>query len=432
MPLGNWRHGRSRKRMMMGFKSQAELNRLSYEERMRFLHTHLPLGYDPESHDQFWLPEADRYAGMYVIGKTGTGKSSFLEGLSCHDAAIGNAMFFVDPHDDVTNNVMASLPPQCLPQVAVIDMRDFESPFGLNLFDGAADIKTPIDLQLAISRIEHIFRVVWPDVMSQQNLPRYLKAAVITLLANPGSTLVDMYRLLLDDDFRHKLQKNVRNQGVQTFWQTQFDELSPAERRRVVQPLIGRLESLFMGRDLVSNIVGQRETSINFRRAIENRELVFIKLPSSLGSDATLIGTIILAQLSAAVFSFADVPERERPGVTIIVDEFQNFATPDFAKLFTEGRKFGARVIVAHQYRSQLDDDLQKATMGVRTHVCFCINPDDANKMGQLFDAPEGELELSTRATKELLSRSADFPLVVQEFVETYLRHIPKGGGEDD
>ncbi len=187
---------------------------------------------------------------------------------------------------------------------------------------------------------------------------------------------------------------------------------------------------LFAGRSLVRNIVGQNRTTIDFRRAIENKELIFILLPvNTLEDDARLVGTVFLALLSADIFSFVDVDPSQRSSVSVYADEGQNFANRDFDRLFTQGRKFGAKVTVANQYRNQLTPDLKDATLTAQTIICFRTNPDNASEMSKVFPTQGGDLAPSTRATKELLSRTADFPPVVREFVEIYLRPLPKGGG---
>src|SRR5262249_30640004 len=161
------------------------------------------------------------------------------------------------------------------------------------------------------------------------------------------------------------------DQSVCDFWQTQYDDLSPALRYQRLEPLVGRLESLFMGRALVRNIVGQRQSSIDFRKCIENHEIIFIRLPlKTLGSDARLIGMMLMALIHAATFSFGDLSEHLRPGFSLYIDEFQSFVTSDIAELFTQGRKFCCRMAVAHQNRRQLDTDLQAATMTAATIAC--------------------------------------------------------------
>jgi hypothetical protein len=129
---------------------------------------------------------------------------------------------------------------------------------------------------------------------------------------------------------------------------------------------------------------------INFRRAIEQRAIIFIKLPvKTIAQDARLLGTILLAEIHAAIFSFADIPAAQRPGFSLYVDEFQHFATSDFSEMLTEGRKFGVRVTVAHQHRSQVPSFLRDSTMTTRTKVCFRLTPEDSREMAHVFPSDE-------------------------------------------
>jgi len=179
----------------------------------------------------------------------------------------------------------------------------------------------------------------------------------------------------------------------------------------------------------VRNIVGQRETSIDFRKAIENKEIIFIKLPiKTLGQDARLIGTLLIAQIHAAIFSFSDMPEDKRPGFSLCVDEFQHFATSDFSEMFTEGRKFGVRVTVAHQYRAQLPSFLRESTLTARTKVCFQTVPEDAREMahfylnGEVTVQPE---DIEPHPVEHLLRYGSDDPSV-QTLIDVYLRPLQR------
>lgn len=419
------------------FISQAYLQRIS-EDKQRHLHaTHVSLGYHPETYDELFLPDTDRYAGTYVLGVQGTGKSSLLENMIAFDHKANNAIIVIDPHGDLITYCLAELPPHRLSHTYLLDLEDAVSyPFGLNLFH-VGTLDNDIVRTQAVSRIMHVFEVLWPDVLSQQHLPRYLLAACLTLLANPGSTLVDMYQLLLDEQFRARMLQQVLDPTVRQFWQVQYDALSEKERVSRVQPLIGRLESLFMGRGLVRNIVGQRQTTITFRTAIENREVLLIRLPlKSVKQDAQLIGTILLAQIHAAVFSFANIAQAKRPGVSIYLDEFQNFSTKDITELFTEGRKYGTRLTVAHQFRGQLPQYLQEATITARTKVVFQTTPEDGREMASVFPPQEESIkpeDIEPHPVNYLLTYGSDHP-AVREFIKVYLRPLQfqKRGGKVD
>ncbi|HVB22289.1 MAG TPA: hypothetical protein VNG51_10115 [Ktedonobacteraceae bacterium] len=388
--------------------------------------SHVNVGYHPETGDDLLIPDSDRYAGTYILGVQGSGKSGLLEQLIAADITTGHAVIVIDPHGDLVMKCLSHIPPSRLNDTYLLDMEDEDYPFGVNIFSSGSKQSSVAQTQ-AVERLMHIFEVLWPDVLSQQNLPRYVRAAAITFLANPGATLVDMYRFLLDASVRAAMLQHVTDSSVRTFWQSQYDDLTPAERLKRVQPLIGRLEALFMGRGLVRNIIGQRRTTIDFRRAIEARQLIFVKLPlKTVPQDARLIGTIVLAQIHATIFSFADTPEKQRPGVSLYVDEFQHFATPDFNELFTEGRKFGVRLAIAHQYRAQLPGFLQGSTMTARTKMCFQTTPDDGKEMAYLFPSAEASVQpedIDPHPTHYLLTRTPD-DWFIRVFTETYLRPL--------
>lgn len=405
----------------MPFVSSAYL-----KEHRTLPNSHTLFGYHPETQDKLYIPESDLYAGTYVFGVQGSGKSRLLQNRITADMQAGQAVIVIDAHGDLTQACIGQVPDNRLSSTFLLDMEDESYPYGVNNFS-TGRLNTSVDTTRAVNRIMHIFEVLWPEVITQQNLPRYVLAAALTLLANPGTTLLDMYTLLQEQPYRARLVSNVADPTVRQFWHTQYDNLGPHEQYRRVQPLIGRLEALFMGRSLVRNIVGQRQNTINFRKSIEAKQIIFIKLPTkTMTADARLIGTFLLSQISNAVFSFANIPEDKRPGVSLYVDEFQHFATSDFSELLTEGRKFGMRVTVAHQYRNQLPSFLQASTMTARTKVSFQLTPEDGREMAHLFPSTEAVVQtedITEHPVHYLLTHPSNDP-VMQEFAHTYLHPL--------
>lgn len=410
----------------MPFVSRPYLAGASAAERQAFLKQHIKLGYHPETQDDLYIRTLDRYSGLYICGMPGSGKSGLLENMIIQDAA-DKAEIVLDPHMDLIAKCIGGIPPGRLPQTYVLDMADESYPFGINVFS-TGQLSSDMDKTQAVERILHIFEVLWPDVLSQQHLPRYLRMATHVFIANPGTTLVDMYTFLLDDAFRRQLMQNVSDPTIKQFWQLQYDNLPPATRFSRVQPLLGRLEQLFAGRSLVRNIVGQKQNSIDFRKSIEQKELIFIRLPLKLvPEDARLIGTLLVAQIHAALFSFVNLPEQQRPGVSLYIDEFQHFSTPDIAELFTEGRKYGMRITVAHQFRGQLPNYLREATMTARTKVVFQSTPEDGRELAHLFPAPSEGVrpeDIDPHPTATLANHANVYPPVVQDFIEWYILPI--------
>lgn len=410
----------------MPFISRPYLAGAPVAEQRALAAAHICLGYHPETNDDLYVSTVDRYSGLYISGMPGSGKSGLLENMIVQDAE-DKAVIVLDPHLDLVTRCIGSLPSQRKPDTYLLDMEDESHPFGVNIF-ATGELKTSIAHTQAVDRILHIFEVLWPDVLSQQHLPRYLRMATIVFLANPGTTLPDMYGFLTDDAYRRKLMQHVTDPTIQQFWQLQYDSLPPATRLTRVQPLLGRLEQLFAGRSLIRNIVGQRRNSIDFRKAIENKEVVFIKLPLKVvPEDARLIGTFLVAQIHAALFSFVDVPEGKRPGVSLYIDECQNFATSDIAELISEGRKYGMRITLAHQFRGQLPAYLREATMNARTKVVFQSTPEDGRELAHLFPAPSEGVKpesVDPFPSETLRNHSHLHPEVVQDFIEYYLRPI--------
>lgn len=416
----------------MPFLSMEKYESLSDKKKDEIVTSSIMLGQHPKTSDMFTVSNIDRFSGTYILGVQGMGKSGLLENMIYADAFLGKALIVIDPHGDLVDHCIAQLPKTAVPSARVLDMEDEEEPFGINVFSNK-EIKTSTDLTQAVDRVMHIFEVLWPDVLNQQNLPTYLRGATIALLSNPGCTLVDMQAFLLDASLRHKLLQNVTEPSVANFWAA-YDDIAENERQRRVAALLSRLSSLFMGRSLVRNIVGQRENTIDFRKAIEKEEKIFIKLPlRKLEQDAKLIGTMLISQIYAAVFSFADLPAKKRPGVSLFVDEFQNFTTPDFARLFTEGRKYGVRLALAHQTRSQLPDYLRTATMTAYTKVCFQPTPEDAREMAHLFRTDEEEIRednIDPHPIDYLLTYGSEH-YETRMFTDRYLRPLQaqrKGG----
>jgi predicted transcriptional regulator len=179
----------------MPFVSKEHLKHLTDQARAHFYATHLPFGHHPETGDKFFVPLTDLFSGTLLQGVQGVGKSGLMENLIAACIRLEQAVIVVDPHGDLVDHAIAQLPDAVIERVRLLDMTDEEYPFGVNVFAGPQP-GTSIAQAQRIDRIVHIFNVLWPETENQQNLPRYLRAAIISLLANPGSTLVDMYRLL--------------------------------------------------------------------------------------------------------------------------------------------------------------------------------------------------------------------------------------------
>jgi hypothetical protein len=284
--------------------------------------------------------DKERRAGMYILGVQGRGKSSLLLNLIAQDVVKGYGVIVFDSHDDLIRHLIALLPPARLNKTYLLDLDDAEYPFGLNVF-ACADPTNELERAIVVERVLHVFERLWPDLRGilLEKLLRYL---TLTFLECPGYSLIDIRRFLWDDDFRTGLLHRLTNEEVKAYWHHKYNALTRSERRIESQALENRLAA-FLSTPFVRNIVCQRQSTLDFSRSIQEQEVLLIRLPMA-GRQAHvhLIGTILLAQIHAATFAFSKKNWNERPGFSLFVDEFQHFATSDFAELYKEARKFGA------------------------------------------------------------------------------------------
>jgi glutaredoxin 2 len=368
---------------------------------------------------------------MALLGLSGTGKSAELEMIFHLSAISGHCTIFVAPDDNSINKCIARLPADLQHKTYKLDMEDVAFPFSLDIL-GDVDPTDEIQLTKAVNRVMHVFETQWEGVMDQLNLPRFLRMATIALLHNKGCTLPDILPFLTDATFRHKALRAVKDQSTLDFWR-RFDEMSPFMRNQQIEPLITRLESLFTGRSIVRNILGQR-TSVNLRKVIQDGDILFVSLPVKLMKrEAALVGAVFIALLHNAVFSFADTPEDKRPTCTLIIDEWANFCSSDIAELITEGRKFKLKLACAGQFLAQLPDYLQAAFMAMHTKIFFRLTIEDARKVAHLFPKLETVVKpenIDPHPIEYLLAHGSRNP-EVEVFINTYLRPLQyhkKGG----
>ncbi|HEU5378097.1 MAG TPA: hypothetical protein VFV38_21960 [Ktedonobacteraceae bacterium] len=392
----------------MSFYTDAYINSQSDQEIARWWATHTRLGWHPKTGDGFYVPDEDRPSSVHITGNPGNGKSALTENIIAQDCEKG-AVIFIDPHADSVSNIVGRLPEDLLPRTRVIDVTVEAYPIGLNPL-AIRRPQTSLEFTQAVDSLMYIVEVIWPQSLGQQHLPLFIRSSVIALLSNPGTSLLDVPRLLRDEIFRQKLVANVQDSSVREFF-AEYDRLTPALQLQRTEPLTTRLGAMLMGRPLIRNIIGQAQNTIDFRKAIEAKEILLIKLPVKvLKQDAQLLGVIIMSLIHQAIFSFADTAPERRPGVSLVVDEFQNFVSPTFAELLTESRKFAAKTTIIHQQLAQLSQYLQDATATARTHVVFQSTLDDSKTLAGYFPHAETTVrpeDLEADVIKHLLTKGA-------------------------
>lgn len=322
---------------------------------------------------------ADRRRHMYVVGKTGVGKSTLLENLVLQDIEAGHGVCLVDPHGDLVEEVLLRIPPHRVGDVILFDPSDEAYPIGLNLLDARSEgekhrIVTEFIGLLARMYDPHTMGIVGPRF--QHNV----RNAMLTVMAVEGSTLIEVVRALTDIQYVQRLLPHVTDPLVLNYWQKQIAQTSDFHKSEVLDWIVSKF-SRFVGDRLVRNIIGQRKTTLDFRSIMDRRRVLLVNLSKGkIGPEnAQFLGLLLVQSLLITALSRADVHADRRPDFYLYVDEFQNFATELFATILSEGRKYGIAAVVANQYLTQLDTPMREAIFGnVGSLVCFRVGIHDA------------------------------------------------------
>lgn len=360
------------------------------------------LGRDSYSGELFWIPDSDRAVHSYVVGASGAGKSKLLLDWFMQDFVAGRGCCLIDPKGDLFQDVLAALAtipeehwPAVARQVVIIDPGDEQWVAGFNPLQVSADAPLTRQRHEVISA----FRKVWH--IEETRTPRMelvLRRALQVLMAN-GLTLVEMQRLLVDAPYREDLVKRCAEEDVRTFWFKEFPKSETAQQQWV-SSLLTRLET-FLDDPNLRLMLGQRRSSFDFRKAMDDQKVVLINLSKGrLGQDTShLLGGFLLAKLQLAGESRQHVwPPETRLPFYVYVDEFQNYATDSFQEMLAEARGYGVRLVMAHQNVRQLDDSLRASILAnARIRLAFRLSYDDSATLARELFFVTGQRIKETR-----------------------------------
>jgi hypothetical protein len=394
---------------------------------------YVTLGKDIETGKKVYIGDIERRSGMYALGESGEGKTTFLINIALQDIQNGHGVLFLDPHGDAIDDILARLPPERKDNVILIDPKDKTHSIGINLLR-CTDPTDPLELDETCGRILSAFAKVWGNENGELGLwlEKILRNSIYLLLENPEYTLVEIPLLLQEDvSFRNFLLQNVKVKlGVKEFWFNEFDRLSKHDKTVQVGPTLSRLGS-FRDITILSHIFGQKEPKIDFHNILnskgESQNIVLLRFPLDIDSTVKkLIGTILISELLQAA---RNRPRENRRQFCLFVDEVQNFTShEDFSTLFTEARKYGIATTIAHQERyGQLSDSkkLQGATDQAGTKVFFQLSVKDSKEQALTFtkEPPQEAFAISRQPFDDLLRGGHTNP-IIQSFTDRYLRPL--------
>ncbi len=333
----------------------------------------------------FGIKAKDRTRHVYVIGKTGMGKSTLLENMAVQDIQNGNGLAFIDPHGQTAETLLQYIPEERKKDVLYFAPFDTDYPVAFNVMEDVG----PDKRHLVVSGLMSVFKKIWVDAWSAR-MEYILQNTLLALLEYPDSTLLGVNRMLSDKIYRKKVVDNITDPAVKSFWVDEFanyNERYMQEAGDAIKNKIGQ----FTANPLIRNIIGQPKSSFDIRQIMDERKILIMNLSKGLvgESNANLLGSMLTTRIYLAAMSRADLSlekMKEMPNFYFYVDEFQSFANATFADILSEARKYKLNLTIAHQYIEQMEEEVRNAVFGnVGTIISFRVGPFDAEVLETVF-----------------------------------------------
>ncbi len=330
----------------------------------------------------FGIKKPDRRHHIYIIGKTGTGKSTLIANMAINDLRNKEGLAVIDPHGDLTEILLDYIPSFRINDVCYLDPSDTAHPFSLN----PLEVKNPAYKELIASSIVAIFYKLYAYTWGPR-LEHILRNSLLTLLETPSPTLVQIPDLLTNRNFREKIVEKLTDPTLKGFWLNEFDKMSESLRAEAISPILNKVGQ-FVSSPTIRQIIGTYHSTIDLEEIMNQGKVLLVNLSQGkIGEDnSALLGAMIITQLQLAAMNRIRIPEEERKDFYLYVDEFQNFATSAFIKILSEARKYRLDLCLTNQYIGQLGEELQKAIFGnAGTLISFVIGANDAAIMSKEF-----------------------------------------------
>jgi hypothetical protein len=369
------------------------------------------------------MKRVDRRRHTYIVGKSGTGKSVLLANMAIQDIQNGEGVCVLDPHGDLVADILDRIPPERAEDVIIFSPGDLERPLALNLLD--YDPRYPEQKSFVINEMIGIFDKLYDlKATGGPMFEQYMRNAMLLIMDDPasGSTLMEIPKVLADEEFRRLKLSRCKNQTVVDFWKKEAEKAGGEAALANIVPYITSKLTSFISNDMMRPIIGQQKSAFNLREIMDKQKILLIDLPKGLVGEmnAYLLGMILVGKILMSALSRTDIPSEQRKDFYLYIDEFQNFTTNSICQILSEARKYALNLIIAHQYIGQLskgqNTEIKDAVFGnVGTIISFKIGSDDADFLVKEFAPVFNEYDLinidkGTAYIKLLVDNSATRP----------------------
>jgi len=333
---------------------------------------------------KFGIKKADRRLHMYIIGKTGTGKSTLLENMVIDDIREGRGVAVVDPHGTLVQHLLEFIPEHRVEEVVYFNPADYKHPIGFNLLENV----DPQQKNIVASGVVGILEKIFGEVSWGPRLEYILRNVILALLEYPGSTFLGIMRLLTDNAYRRMVLNEVKDPVIRDFFINEYEKYEPRFRTEAIAPIQNKVGQ-FLSASTIRNIIGQPKSTIDIREIMDNGKILLADLSvGKIGEDnSALLGAMLITKIQLAAMGRVDVAEDNRRDFYLYVDEFQNFATNSFATILSESRKYRLNLAMANQYTAQMPESVSDAVFGnVGTIISFRVGAHDADVLVKEFE----------------------------------------------
>ncbi|MFA4818676.1 MAG: type IV secretion system DNA-binding domain-containing protein [Patescibacteria group bacterium] len=333
-----------------------------------------------EQRRAFGIRPKDRRHHVYIIGKTGTGKSTLIKNMVIQDLRLNHGVALIDPHGDLVEDILNFIPKTRTNEVVYFNPADTEHPVAINILEAKGDEEK----QLVASSLISVFRHLWKEFWGPR-LEHILYNCVLALMDTPGQTLLGVYRMLVDDEFRKLIVGNIKDPIVKMFWVEDYESYDTRFRKEIISPVQNKVGQLLTSPQM-RNIVGQAKSSVDFGFVMDQKRILLANLSKGkVGEDkSNLLGSAIVTKMYLSALERQNLPEEHRKDFYLYIDEFQNFSTDIFPSILSEARKYRLNLNLAHQYLYQLPEGIKHAVFGnVGTVISFRVGSYDAKELAE-------------------------------------------------